>query len=202
MGVDISLHLEIRRQDKWRLMNVTCPLWVKENHGNKIFDTNVTCPLWVKENHGNKIFDTEVYSCRYYHFRDFLNKAPSHCSDNRDILSEEIRAKLKDDDQTGFGVFMFPDLEKHCDQLEKMLLSSLSHAGIYSIRQQLDRIEQKLDGTSNDAPTEKREEVYEDVYMKTSCMTTDVCFPFVIQSRPSHPLDIPISPVPIFEYFI
>ena len=144
MGVDISLHLEIRRQDKWRLMNVTCPLWVKENHGNKIFDT-------------------EVYSCRYYHFRDFLNKAPSHCSDNRDILSEEIRAKLKDDDQTGFGVFMFPDLEKHCDQLEKMLLSSLSHAGIYSIRQQLDRIEQKLDGTSNDAPTEKREEVYEDV---------------------------------------
>ena len=108
MGVDISLHLEIRRQDKWRLMNVTCPLWVKENHGNKIFDT-------------------EVYSCRYYH------------------------------------VFMFPDLEKHCDQLEKMLLSSLSHAGIYSIRQQLDRIEQKLDGTSNDAPTEKREEVYEDV---------------------------------------
>ena len=128
MGVDISLHLEIRRQDKWRLMNVTCPLWVKENHGNKIFDT-------------------EVYSCRYYHFRDFLNKAPSHCSDNRDILSEEIRAKLKDDGQTGFGVFMFPDLEKHCDQLEKMLLSSLSHAG----------------GTSNDAPTEKREEVYEDV---------------------------------------
>ena len=127
MGVDISLHLEIRRQDKWRLMNVTCPLWVKENHGNKIFDT-------------------EVYSCRYYHFRDFLNKAPS-----------------KDDGQTGFGVFMFPDLEKHCDQLEKMLLSSLSHAGIYSIRQQLDRIEQKLDGTSNDAPTEKREEVYEDV---------------------------------------
>ena len=51
MGVDISLHLEIRRQDKWRLMNVTCPLWVKENHGNEIFDT-------------------EVYSCRYYHFRD------------------------------------------------------------------------------------------------------------------------------------
>ena len=144
MGVDISLHIEIRRQDKWHLMNVTCPLWVKGNYGEEIFDT-------------------EVYSCRYYHFRDFLNKATSHCSGNKDILSDEIRAKMKDDDQTGFGVFMFPDLEKHCDQLEKMLLSSLSHAGIYSIRQQLDRIERKLDGTSNDAPTEKREDVYEDV---------------------------------------
>ena len=147
MGVDISLHLEIRRQDKWRLMNVTCPLWVKENHGNKIFDT-------------------EVYSCRYYHFRDFLNKAPSHCSDNRDILSEEIRAKLKDDDQTGFGVFMFPDLEKHCDQLEKMLLSSLSHAGIYSIRQQLDRIEQKLDGTS----VTPMSQIYEDFMYDNGCL--------------------------------
>ena len=111
MGVDISLHIEIRRQDKWHLMNVTCPLWVKGNYGDEIFDT-------------------EVYSCRYYHFRDFLNKAASHCSGNRDILSEEIRAKMKDNEQTGFGVFMFPDLEKYCDQLEKSLISSLSHAGI------------------------------------------------------------------------
>ena len=91
MGVDISLHIEIRRPDKWHLMNVTCPLWVKGNYGDEIFDT-------------------EVYSCRYYHFRDFLNKATSHCSGNKDILSDEIRAKMKDDDQTGFGVFMFYDL--------------------------------------------------------------------------------------------
>ena len=144
MGVDISLHIEIKRQNKWRLMNVTCPLWEKGNYGNEIFDT-------------------EIYSCRYYHFRDFLNKAASHCSGNRDILSEEIRAKMKDDEQTGFGVFMFPDLEKYCDQLEKFLISSLSHAGIYSIRQQLDRIEQKLKGISDDSPTEKQEEYYEDV---------------------------------------
>ena len=56
MGVDISLHIEIRRQNQWHLMSVSCPLW--EQH-----------------DHEYKIFDTQVYNVRYYHFRDFLDEA-------------------------------------------------------------------------------------------------------------------------------
>lgn len=39
MGVDISLHIEIRRQNQWHLMVVSCPLWEQHEHEYKIFDT-------------------------------------------------------------------------------------------------------------------------------------------------------------------
>ena len=126
MGVDISLHIEIRRREKWQLMVIESPLLEKNNEF--------------------PIFDTEVYNCRYYHFREFLNEAESHMVGNKERLSEELRAKMADDDfDNEFGTFMFGDLEKHCDQLEKLLISGIAHAGIYSIKEQLDRIEKKLD---------------------------------------------------------
>ena len=124
MGVDISLHIEIRRRDKWQLMVIESPLFEKNNEF--------------------PIFDTEVYSCRYYHFNEFLEEAPSRTRNKKDILSTELQQKLDEDDS--FGTFMFDDLEKHCDKLEKLLISGIAHAGIYSIKEQLDRIEKKLDG--------------------------------------------------------
>ncbi len=127
MGVDISLHIEIRKQNQWHLMKVTSPQWDEPDHEYEIFKT-------------------EMFNCRYYYFRDFLEKANSHRSRNTDILSEELQQMMeKDDCNMGFGVFMFDDLVHHCDVLEKKLISGISHAGIYSIKEQLDRIEKKLD---------------------------------------------------------
>ena len=127
MGVDISLHVEVRRRGEWHLMTFQSPFW----------ETNNEYP----------IFDTEVYNCRYHHFREFLGEAPTQRWGNKDILSEELRAKMSGDDfDNEFGTFMFDDLEKHCGHLEKLLISGISHAGIYSIKEQLDRIEKKQDG--------------------------------------------------------
>ena len=139
MGVDISLHMEVRRRGEWHLMTFQSPFW----------ETNNEYP----------IFDTEVYNCRYYHFREFLNEAPTQRWGNKDILSEELRAKMSSDDfDNEFGTFMFDDLEKHCDHLEKLLISGISHAGIYSIKEQLDRIEKKLNGDASSVETEEDDE--------------------------------------------
>ena len=43
-------------------------------------------------------------------------------------------------------------------------ISAISHAGIYSIKEQLNRIEEKLDKSSPAIPTEKKlDELYEEV---------------------------------------
>ena len=146
MGVDISLHIEIRKQNQWNLMKVTSPQWEKPDHEYEIFNS-------------------EVFNCRYYHFRDFLEEADSHRSRNKDILSEEVQKLIDDEDYNmGFGVFMFDDLVHHCDSLEKKLLSGIAHAGIYSIKEQLNRIEAKLNNSPTDyGATEEQDECYEDV---------------------------------------
>ena len=146
MGVDISLHIEIRKQNQWHLMKVTSPQWEKPNHEYEIFNS-------------------EVFNCRYYHFQDFLEEANSHRSRNKDILSEELRQMLDEEDfNMGFGVFMFDDLVHHCDSLEKKLLSGIAHAGIYSIKEQLNRIEAKLNNSPTDyGAAEEQDERYEDV---------------------------------------
>ncbi len=41
MGVDISLHIEIRKQNQWHLMTVTSPQWEKTDHEYEIFNTEV-----------------------------------------------------------------------------------------------------------------------------------------------------------------
>ena len=63
-----------------------------------------------------------------------------------------------DDFNNEFGTFMFDDLERHCDNLEKLLISGVSHAGIYSIKEQLDRIEKKLNGDAPSVETEEDDE--------------------------------------------
>ena len=136
MGVDISLHIEVRRRGEWHLMTFQSPFWEKNNE--------------------YPIFNTEVYNCRYHHFDGFLDDAPSHTRNKKDILSAELQQKLDENDS--FGTFMFDDLEKHCDQLEKLLISGISHAGIYSIKEQLDRIEKKLDGVASGTETEVDED--------------------------------------------
>lgn len=146
MGVDISLHIEIRRQNQWHLMTFSSP-FIKRHE------------------HDDSIFDTQVFNCRYYHFREFIEDAASHRRGNKEILSKELQEKLSDEDSggIGFGTFMFDDLQKHCDYLEKLLLSGITHAGIWSIKEQLDRIESKLvEGTNAAIPAEKREENYEE----------------------------------------
>ena len=144
MGVDISLHIEIRKQKEWHLMTFDIPL-LKEEEG-----------------HESTIFETEVYNRRYHNFSDFLEEAPSHTRGKKDLLSPELQAKLEEDDC--FGTFMFDDLVKHCDDLEKTFISGISHAGIFTIKEQLDRIEQKLDkGDKYTPPAEKRERTYEEV---------------------------------------
>lgn len=136
MGVDISLHIEVRRRGEWHLMTFQSPFWETDNE--------------------YPIFNTEVYNCRYHHFDGFLDDAPSHTRNKKDILSAELQQKFDENDS--FGTFMFDDLEKHCDQLEKLLISGISHAGIYSIKEQLDRIEKKLDGVASGTETEVDED--------------------------------------------
>lgn len=140
MGVDISLHIEIRRQNQWHLMSVSCPFW--EQHEHKY-----------------KIFDTQVYNVRYYHFRDFLDEACSHIRCNKDILSSELQALIDNEDaKMGYGVFMYNDLLRHCESLEKKFISSISHAGIYAIKEQLDRIEEKLNNGSTKKKTSNKQD--------------------------------------------
>lgn len=146
MGVDISLHIEIRKQNQWHLMKVTSPQWEKTDHEYEIFES-------------------EVFNCRYYHFRDFLNEADTHRSRNKTILSAELQEMIDEDDfNMGFGVFMFDDLVHHCDVLEKKLISGIAHAGIHSIKKQLNRIEAKLNNSPmTQGETEEQDELYEDV---------------------------------------
>ena len=145
MGVDISLHIEIRRQKEWHLMTFDIPLLKNDKYEEEY-----------------PIFETEVFNRRYRHFDEFLKDAPSHTRNKKDILSPELQAKLDEDDS--FGTFMFDDLEKHCDNLEKVFISGISHAGIFTIKEQLDRIEQKLDkGKDYTPPAEDRERTYEEV---------------------------------------
>ena len=146
MGVDISLHIEIRKQNQWHLMKVTSPQWEKTDHEYEIFES-------------------EVFNCRYYHFRDFLNEADTHRSRNKDILSDELQKMINEDDfDMGFGVFMFDDLVHHCDVLEKKLISGIAHAGIHSIKKQLNRIEAKLNNSPMaQGEKEEQDELYEDV---------------------------------------
>ena len=146
MGVDISLHIEIRKQKQWHLMKVTSPQWEKTDHEYEIFES-------------------EVFNCRYYHFRDFLNEADTHRSRNKDILSDELQKMINEDDfDMGFGVFMFDDLVHHCDVLEKKLISGIAHAGIHSIKKQLNRIEAKLNNSPMaQGEKEEQDELYEDV---------------------------------------
>lgn len=148
MGVDISFHIEIRRQNQWHLMTVDSPQW--EKYENE-----------------DKIFKTEVYNVRYYHFEEFLNEAGSHIRGKKDILSPELQILLDDEDaRMGYGVFMYDDLLLHCEALEKKLISGISHAGIYSIKAQLDRIEKRLAGNDNTPeaePSDEREQLYEEV---------------------------------------
>lgn len=145
MGVDISLHIEIRKQKEWHLMTFDIPL-LKDDESEEEYP----------------IFETEVYNRRYHHFDEFLKDAPSHTRNKKEILSPELQAKLDEDDS--FGTFMFDDLEKHCGELEKLFISGISHAGIFTIKQQLDRIEQKLDkGSKSNPPAKDRERTYEEV---------------------------------------
>ena len=141
MGVDISLHIEIRQQNKWHLMTVTSPQWEKTVHEYEIFNT-------------------EVFNCRYYHFGEFLAEASTHRCRQKDILSEELQKILDNDDyDTEFGAFRFDDLVHHCDVLEKKLISGISCAGIYSIKEQLDRIEKKLENPKTGHTNEEEREI-------------------------------------------
>ena len=146
MGVDISLHIEIRQQNQWHLMTVTSPQWEKPNIEYEIFNT-------------------EVFNCRYHHFQDFLDEAESHKRRNKDILSEELQKMIDEDEfNMEFGVFMFDDLVHHCNLLEKKLISGIAHAGIHSIKKQLNRIEAKLNNSSMvQGETEELDKLYEDV---------------------------------------
>ena len=140
------MHIEIRKQNQWHLMKVTSPQWEKTDHEYEIFES-------------------EVFNCRYYHFRDFLNEADTHRSRNKDILSDELQKMINEDDfDMGFGVFIFDDLVHHCDVLEKKLISGIAHAGIHSIKKQLNRIEAKLNNSPMaQGETEEQDELYEDV---------------------------------------
>ena len=124
----------------------------------------VTSPQWEKTDHEYEIFNTEGFNCRYYHFRDFLNEADTHKSRNKNILSEELQSLIDEDDfNMGFGVFMFSDMVHYCDTLEKKLISGIAHAGIYSIKEQLNRIEKKLENPTADLTVkEECERLYEE----------------------------------------
>ena len=151
MGVDITLYLEIKRQEQWHRLSLVSPC---AEPGE----------------------DTEGYSCRYYHFEPVISEAPSLISKDMTALSEEARASLEQEEPgviLGFGVFMFEDLDRYCESLEKTMLKIMSRSELFIIKEQLDRIEDLLlrDGKPEESSVtppdrertclESLEEVYE-----------------------------------------
>ena len=66
---------------------------------------------------------------------------------------------------------MFDDLVQYCDELDKRLLASLSNAGLYPMKRQLDRIEsylRALQPTKEKQEENEEEEVGDEPYYSAS----------------------------------
>ena len=124
MGVDIAFYIEVRNQENWVQLHFKPP-----------FET--------KEDSNQSFWDTDCFFCRYYHFTDFLHHAGGHIVGGpRERISKEIAEHLEEDDS--YGTFMFVDLVKYCEEAEKKMFASLANAGLFPMKQQLDRIESIL----------------------------------------------------------
>lgn len=126
MGVDITLYLEIKRQEQWHRLSLASPMTVHGEDGSG-------CP--------------SGYTCRYYHFEQLISEAPPHVRNDMSVLSEEARSDLekeKPGSNLGFGVFLFEDLDRYCESLEKAMLRVMARSELFVIKGQLDRIEDLL----------------------------------------------------------
>ena len=151
MGVDIAFYIEVRNQENWVRLHFKPP-----------FET--------KEDLNQSYWDTDCYFCRYYHFTNFLDEAASHIKGGpKERICKEIAEHLEDDDS--YGTFMFDDLVQYCDELDKRLLASLSNAGLYPMKQQLDRIEsylRALQPTNEKQEENQEEEIGDELYYSAS----------------------------------
>ena len=119
MGVDIAFYIEVRNQENW------VRLHFKPSFATKV-DTD------------QSYWNTDCYFCRYYHFTKFLDEAASHIRGGpRERICKEIAEHLEDDDS-------FVDLVEYCEEVEKKMFASLANAGLYPMKQQLNRIESIL----------------------------------------------------------
>lgn len=147
MGVDIAFYIEVRNQENWVRLHFKPP-----------FET--------KEEPYQSYWDTDCFFCRYYHFTDFLNEARSNIRGGpKERICKEIAEHLEEDDS--YGTFMFVDLVEYCEEVEKKMFASLANAGLYPMKQQLDRIESILKAihpvTEKDGDSEEEDD-NEDMY--------------------------------------
>ena len=148
MGVDIAFYIEVRNQENWVRLHFRPPFATKEEPNQSYWDT-------------------DCFFCRYYHFTDFLDEATSHIRGGpKERICRETAGHLEDDDS--YGTFMFEDLVKYCEEAEKKMFASLANAGLYPVKQQLDRIEAKLSMMQPANGPDKDEEDYTDEMYRTA----------------------------------
>ncbi len=124
MGVDIAFYIEVRNQENWVRLHFKPPFKTEEEAYQSYWDT-------------------DCFFCRYYHFTDFLNEARSNIRGGpKERICKEIAEHLEEDDS--YGTFMFVDLVEYCEEAEKKMFASLTNAGLFPVKQQLDRIESIL----------------------------------------------------------
>ena len=125
MGMYISLHIEFRRGNNWHLLELDSPLF-----NNRPDERGLD--------------DIRAYGCPLSFFEPFLNESRTHIRGGKELLSPELIDKIGDEDMLGYGVFMFVELLEYCQQLKAKFLDRVSQTGMFSLKKQLNRIENAL----------------------------------------------------------
>lgn len=148
MGVDIALFMEVRHKNKWRPVIWQTPMELKRWH-----DEDDACKDW--NNH------MSIYTCRYYHFSDFLedyaiNGLP-------DDVSPELKSKA-DEWECSMGYFSFTHLSHFCEMKRKEMLANMSRSVECQMIKQLNRIERYV----KQKPIVKTQQPDDDYYSSMS----------------------------------
>ena len=131
MGVDIHFCAEVRKQDKWQpLVWFTKPSGEKSSYWEEkpLPEDNGMTPHFL------------IFLGRAYHYTDALEDMNErHCYP--DDMSEDLRARLPNENDVSSGYFAYSALEQYLENAEKKLLLNLLQSREYQLVEQLNRIE-------------------------------------------------------------
>ena len=157
MGVDISLHIEIRKEEKWHLMTIDSPL--------------------LRQDYEYDIFRTQVFNCRYYHFRHFLESKDDFRINiiDPDSKNHWYGSSFDDSDRT------YPTYERKTIDIMKRAVYVLRMAYIYAKRVDwmlsgddgedtlVERLQEELQALKAKYPSGKFTFKEKDVYFDKEC---------------------------------
>ena len=127
MGVDIGIHIEVRKDNEWQLF-----CWKTPRKLHKYNNEEDKDEPW--ELHDSLSLD------RFYPYENMIEEAPSVSGG----LPDDLSVQLKEMDFSGYlstGSFLFSDLVQYCEQSKEKLLNDISRARDLQVLAQLDRIE-------------------------------------------------------------